>query len=157
MKKLLTLTLSTLLVLTLLVSCSADKENTTAATENTSVTNGTETTILQETESTTYDDKLPTNPDTPATQTPATQTPATQTPATQTPASTTITSDEAKAIALGHAGLAESEVSRYHSELDRERGGLVYEIEFDSATHEYEYEVNAETGEIIKSEKEYKD
>ena len=144
MKKLLTLTLSTLLVLTLLVSCSADKENTTtvAATENTSVTNGTEPTVLQETENTTYDDRVPTNPDAHA---------------TQAPASTTITADEAKTIALGHAGLTESEVSRFHAELDRERGGLVYEIEFDSATHEYEYEVNAETGEVIKSEKEYRD
>lgn len=144
MKKLLTLTLSTLLVLTLLVSCSADKENTTtvAATENTSVTNGTETTVLQETENTTYDDRVPTNPDAPA---------------TQAPASTTITADEAKTIALGHAGLKESEVSRFHAELDRERSGLVYEIDFDSATHEYEYEVNAETGEVVKSEKEYRD
>ncbi len=143
MKKILAIVISTLLVLTLFVACTAKEEkNPDTTTANPSATNGSESTVLQDAELTTYDDRLPSD---------------SESPATQAPSTTTITSDEAKAIVLGHAGLTESEVSRYHSELDRERGGLVYEIEFDSATHEYEYEVNAETGEVLKAEKEYRD
>ncbi|MBQ2974547.1 MAG: PepSY domain-containing protein [Clostridia bacterium] len=68
-----------------------------------------------------------------------------------------ISKDEAKIKALAHAGLSESDISRYKSELDRERGTLVYEIEFDSGKYEYEYEVDANNGKIIKSEKEFRD
>lgn len=68
-----------------------------------------------------------------------------------------ISRDKAKAIALSHAGLAESDISRYKSELDRERNGIVYEIEFDSGKFEYEYEINADTGKVIKAEKEIRD
>lgn len=45
----------------------------------------------------------------------------------------------------------------YHAELDRERKTIVYEVEFVSGKHEYDYEVNAETGKIIKAEKEFRD
>ena len=68
-----------------------------------------------------------------------------------------ITEEEAKAIILDHAGLKENEIAKYRIELDNERGKAVYEVEFDSATYEYEYEVNAETGEVLKSEKEFRD
>ena len=70
---------------------------------------------------------------------------------------TIITRDDAKAIVLKHSGFEEAEIRGYKAELDKERGVLVYEIEFDSGKYEYEYEVNAETGKIIKSEKEYRD
>ena len=33
----------------------------------------------------------------------------------------------------------------------------VYEIEFDSGKYEYEYEINADTGKVIKAEKEIRD
>lgn len=68
-----------------------------------------------------------------------------------------ISKDEAKNIVLGHAGLADIDISRYKAELDRERNVLVYEIEFDSGKYEYEYEVNADSGKIIKAEKERRD
>ncbi len=68
-----------------------------------------------------------------------------------------VSKDEAKAIVLNHAGLTASDVKRYKAELDRERGSLVYEIEFDSGRYEYEYEVSAEDGRIIKSEKDFRD
>lgn len=68
-----------------------------------------------------------------------------------------ITKDQAKAIVLKHTGLKETEISRYKAELDRERNHLVYEIEFNAGKYEYEYEVNAENGKIIKNQKEYRD
>ncbi|MCI8635557.1 MAG: peptidase, partial [Eubacterium sp.] len=37
---------------------------------------------------------------------------------------------------------------------DREEGILVYEIEFHTATHEYEYEINASTGAVYSKKKE---
>lgn len=68
-----------------------------------------------------------------------------------------ITKDEAKAAALKHAGLNTSDVKRIGIELDRERNGLVYEVDFDAGKYEYEYEINAENGKVIKSEKELRD
>lgn len=56
---------------------------------------------------------------------------------------------EAKAIALEHAGLAESSVKKMKCKLDREHGQYVYEVEFDCGWYEYEYEIHAETGEIL--------
>lgn len=65
--------------------------------------------------------------------------------------------DEAKKTALTHAGLAENDVKSLKAELDRERNGLVYEVEFDAGKYEYDYEVDAETGKVLKSEKELRD
>lgn len=74
-----------------------------------------------------------------------------------TAADTQITKEEAKAIVLEHAELDAEEISRYKIELDKDGRRLVYEIEFDSGRYEYDYEVNAETGRIIKAEKEFRD
>lgn len=68
-----------------------------------------------------------------------------------------VTKEEAKAIVLEHAELDASEISRYKIELDKDGRRLVYEVEFDSGRYEYDYEVNAETGKIIKAEKEFRD
>lgn len=68
-----------------------------------------------------------------------------------------VSKEEAKAAALKHAGLAENEVKFLKAELDKERKGLVYEVEFDSGKYEYDYEVSAETGKVLKSEKEFRD
>lgn len=65
-----------------------------------------------------------------------------------------ISSDDAKAAALNHAGLTTAQVTHLKAELDREGGKLVYEIEFKSGGHEYEYVIDAATGAVIKSEKE---
>lgn len=66
-----------------------------------------------------------------------------------------ISSDDAKMAALNHAGLTASQVTHLKAELDREGGKLVYEIEFKSGGHEYEYVIDAATGAVIKSEKEH--
>ena len=65
--------------------------------------------------------------------------------------------EEVKKTVLAHAGLNEAEVKFYKAELDRERGGLVYEVEFDAGKYEYDYEVDAETGKVLKAEKEFRD
>lgn len=56
--------------------------------------------------------------------------------------------------ALAHAGVAEDEISRYKCKLDREDGMMVYEIEFKCGGYEYEYEIGAEDGSVIKYERE---
>lgn len=66
-----------------------------------------------------------------------------------------ISSDDAKTAALNHAGLTASQVTHLKTELDREGGKLVYEVEFKSGGHEYEYVIDAATGAVIKSEKEH--
>lgn len=61
--------------------------------------------------------------------------------------------DKAVQTALKHAGLTSSQVMQLEAKLDRDGGRLVYEIEFKSGGYEYEYEINASNGSIIKSEK----
>ncbi len=73
------------------------------------------------------------------------------------PAATTITREQAIAIALQHAGLAEKDVINLTAEYDKERIGDEWDVEFDQGRHEYSYEINAATGEIIKWEKEIDD
>ena len=64
---------------------------------------------------------------------------------------------KAKAAALAHAHVKEADILRYRWELDREDGVMVYEIRFDHAGFEYEYDINALTGAVVKSEKEKDD
>ncbi|WP_458407311.1 stalk domain-containing protein [Anaerotignum sp.] len=66
-----------------------------------------------------------------------------------------ITAEEAKKIALKHAGLKESEVTRLRAEKDRDDGRVKYDVEFQKDRMEYDYEIDAETGKILKAEKEY--
>lgn len=78
------------------------------------------------------------------------------TPAPQTE-SAFIGTDKAKTLALKHAGLGEKSVSYKEAKLDRDDGRYVYEIEFVYEGMEYEYEVDALTGKILKSQKEKAD
>lgn len=68
-----------------------------------------------------------------------------------------ISKEDAISKALSHAGLKKDQVSRLRAELDREDGRTVYEVDFETAQWEYEYEINAETGAVIKAEKEHND
>lgn len=67
----------------------------------------------------------------------------------------TLTGEEAQAIAMKHAGLTAAEVTGLRSEYDVDRGISHWDIDFRSGDWEYDYEVNAKTGEVLKSEKEY--
>ncbi len=60
-----------------------------------------------------------------------------------------ITMAEAKAAALGNAGLSEEEVRFVRVHLDSESGSSTYDLEFISANAAYDYRVNAVTGEIL--------
>ncbi len=61
--------------------------------------------------------------------------------------------EEAKAIALEQAGLKADEVTFKKAKLERDDGRLEYEIEFFVAGEkEYEYEIDANTGEVLHVE-----
>lgn len=62
--------------------------------------------------------------------------------------------DEAVAIALAHAKLTEAQVRDLDVERDDERGTPRYEVDFEAVGWDYEYEIHAETGEILYSQKE---
>jgi len=62
-----------------------------------------------------------------------------------------ITADEAKEIALTHAGLVEEDVTFTKVKIDKDDGIYEYEIEFKTDSKKYEYEINAEDGQIIES------
>lgn len=66
---------------------------------------------------------------------------------------TIITKESAKKIAISHAGAKDEKVERFRSELDYEDGKQVYEIEFDYDGFEYDYEIDAVTGDILKFDK----
>ena len=64
---------------------------------------------------------------------------------------------KAKSIALNHAGVSENEAYDMEIELDDEDGTLVYEVEFKSGNMEYDYEIDAASGTILKHEAELDD
>ena len=64
-------------------------------------------------------------------------------------AETYITEAAAKAAALKHAGLTEADVTFVHANLDRDDGRMEYEIEFYTADKEYDYDIDAVTGEVV--------
>lgn len=80
----------------------------------------------------------------------------------KTPVSTTGTASEkgyiglekAIAAACKHAGIRTDDARYCTGELDYEDGMMVYEIEFVSGGYEYEYEINAKTGAVVKYERE---
>ena len=68
-----------------------------------------------------------------------------------------ISREKAKSIALSHAGLNEADVRGLEIELDNEKGVLVYEVSFESGKYEYDYDIDAYTGAIKYSEKDFDD
>lgn len=63
-----------------------------------------------------------------------------------------IEKDIAKEVALKHAGVKESAVTHFEIELDWEYGAMVYDVEFDANGIEYDYDIHAEDGKIIRYE-----
>ena len=76
---------------------------------------------------------------------------------TSNPSSKYIGVDKAKTIALKDAGLSASSVTFTKAKLDRDDGVAVYEIEFYSGNTEYEYEINATSGQIRDRDSEMRD
>ncbi len=58
--------------------------------------------------------------------------------------------EAAKQAALAHAGVEESAITHYEIELDMELGVMVYDVEFDADGIEYDYDIGAENGEVVK-------
>lgn len=71
--------------------------------------------------------------------------------------STYIGLDKAKAIAVNHAGLMASDVTFSKAKLDTDDGNTVYEIEFYKDGIEYEYEIDASSGNILEFDTELDD
>ena len=59
----------------------------------------------------------------------------------------------AKAAALSHAGVSAGDAWDMKCELDCDDGRYLYEVEFDAGGLEYEYEIDAETGTVLKAER----
>ena len=64
-----------------------------------------------------------------------------------------ISLDEAKNIALTHANIALDNVNFLRTETEYEHNTLVYEIDFTYNNYEYDYKIDANTGEIISYDK----
>lgn len=65
-------------------------------------------------------------------------------------AATAVTEEQARETALSHAGLTADQVTFVRSELDRDDGRLMYDVEFYTSDYkEYDYEIDAATGEIL--------
>jgi len=65
-----------------------------------------------------------------------------------------IAPDAVKTIVLTHAGVDETAVIQYDCEEDVENGAAVYEIEFRCGDTEFEYCVDAVTGEVLSAQTE---
>lgn len=65
--------------------------------------------------------------------------------------------EKAVEIALSHAGLSQSNVRDLDVEKDKKKGSIVYEVDFEANGYEYDYDIDAATGEIVKQDKERDD
>ena len=59
--------------------------------------------------------------------------------------------------ALANAGVSEGQISHQKVELDRDDGRMIYEIEFRVDRTEYDYEIDALTGDVLKAESDWDD
>ena len=66
-----------------------------------------------------------------------------------------LTEEEAVAVALNHAELTKEQVTRLHAEYDLDDGVPTWEVDFEHDRIEYEYEIHAETGEILSYDADY--
>ena len=64
-----------------------------------------------------------------------------------------LTLEEAQNIALKHAGFAADQVTALHTEYEVDHGIPQYDVEFRHGYWEYDYEIHADTGEILSYSK----
>lgn len=70
-----------------------------------------------------------------------------------------ISVEDAKAAAFAHAGLKEKDVvlKKAALDMDDDRGILKYDVDFYAADKDFEYDIDAATGAVIKAERERMD
>ena len=68
-----------------------------------------------------------------------------------------ISRDRAIELALKNAGVDKASAFDIDAELDRERNGTCWEVDFETREHEYSYDINAYDGSIMRSEREFND
>lgn len=99
--------------------------------------------------------------DTPPAETGSAETkPAEEKPEATKPATTTkkkIGVAAAKSAAFKHAKVKASDAWDVEVDLDTENGKLVYEVSFDAVGYEYDYDIDAYTGKVLRNEKEKAD
>ena len=83
--------------------------------------------------------------------------PAATTQTTQTGVKQQITSQDALSIALTHANVSESQIMLPRVKQDMEHGRLVYEVKFHVGYMEYDYDIDAYTGQVLKFDCDYDD
>ena len=79
------------------------------------------------------------------------------TAAAQTAPGAQISAEDAKAIALAHAGVSAQDAQRMEMGFDNEHGRAVYEFEWRVGWTEYSCDVDANTGEVVGYSSEYDD
>lgn len=79
------------------------------------------------------------------------------TAAMQTAPGAQISAEDAKAIALAHAGVSAQDAQRMEMGFDNEHGRSVYEFEWRVGWTEYSCDVDANTGEVVGYSSEYDD
>ena len=63
-----------------------------------------------------------------------------------------IGAEKAKEIVFNKAGVKSSSVTNLDVEFDCDNGILIYDVEFDVGNNEYDYEINAKDGSIVKED-----
>jgi uncharacterized membrane protein YkoI len=71
-------------------------------------------------------------------------------------ASKYISKTKALKIALKHSGFKKSQVYDIDIDWDYEQGRYIYEVSFDKGSKEYNYDIHATTGKILKAQKKAK-
>ena len=146
-------TLATVLVLSLIVAlsaCSALRATEQKQTSPTAAALQKQRSVQSQTASPAT--AAPTQP--PATTPPTQARQSVTTPPTQ---AQTISREQAIEIALQAAGLTAEAVYDLEAELDRERGGLYWEVDFETRQTEYSYDIHAYDGTVTRVEKERND
>ena len=154
MKKLAVLAVIAGLAAGIMTGCGGTQRNADAAAQMTGQGNGAQEAAVQSGE--VYDDRDDRIDDQQDDRNEAANTDqaaADQDQAVQQPAATEDEQKEAALqTALKDAGVNEADASRIRVTMDRDDGMLVYEVRFDAAEVEYDYEIDAQSGRIISTD-----
>lgn len=80
--------------------------------------------------------------------------PAPSSPSVSVSGQTGLSVDDARAAALRHAGVSAEDAVFESVELEEDNGRSVYELDFTAGGMEYEYEIDAQTGEVLSYQSE---